>query len=71
MYEVTVNFVLRVFPQVTTNGVQATGLKCPQTPFTIEGTSVNRCEEIDRGKDNTDKGEKLTLRDTPAFGGTA
>jgi len=62
LYEVTVNFVLRVFPQVTTNGVQATGLKCPQTPFTIEGTSVNRCEEIDRGKGNTDKGEEVGVK---------
>jgi len=62
LYEATATFVLRVFPQVTANGIQATGLKCPQTPFTIEGTSVNRCEEIDRGKGNTDKGEEVGVK---------
>ncbi|MFP3287360.1 MAG: SIMPL domain-containing protein [Acidilobus sp.] len=62
MYDATATFVLRVFPQVTANGIQATGLKCPQTPFTIEGTSVNRCEEIDRGKGNTDKGEEVGVK---------
>ena len=34
-------------------------LKCPQTPFTIGGISFNRCEEIDGGKGNTDKGEEV------------
>jgi len=62
LYEATATFVLRVFPQVTANGIQATGLKCPQMPFTIEGISVNRCEEIDRGKGNTDKGEEVDVK---------
>jgi len=55
LYDATVNFVLRVFPQVTAKGIQATGLEYPQRPFTIEGTSVIRSEEIDRGKGNTEK----------------
>ncbi len=31
-------------------------------PFTIEGISFNRCEEIDGGKGNTDKGEEADVK---------
>jgi len=63
LYEVATTIVLRAFLQeVTDNGRRPTELQCPQTPFTIEGTSVNRCEEIDRGKGNTDKGEKADVK---------
>jgi hypothetical protein len=59
LYEATATVVLRAFlRKVTANGEQVAKLECPQTPFTIEGISVNRCEEIDEGKGNTDKGEK-------------
>jgi len=62
LYEATATIVLRVFPRVTANVMRAPELKCPQMPFTIEGTSINRCEEIDRGKGNTDKGEEFDVK---------
>jgi hypothetical protein len=62
LYEATATFVLRVFPQATANGIQVAELQCPQTPFTIEDISVNRCEEIDEGKGNTDKGEEADVK---------
>jgi len=62
LYDATATFVLRVFPQVTAKGIQSTGLQCPLTPFTIEGTSVNRCEEIDKGKGNTDKDKEVDVK---------
>jgi len=63
LYEATATVVLRAFLQeVTDNGRRPTELQCPQMPFTIEGTSVNRCEEIDRGKGNTDEGEKADVK---------
>jgi hypothetical protein len=62
LYEATATIVLRVFPRVTANIMRAPELKCPQTPFTIEGTSINRCEEIDEGKGNTDKGEEFDVK---------
>ncbi|MFP3319306.1 MAG: hypothetical protein RXO24_01990 [Acidilobus sp.] len=62
LYEATATVVLRAFlRKVTANGEQVAELKCPQTPFTIEGISVNRCEEIDGGKGNTDKGEEADV----------
>ena len=61
LYEATV--VLRAFlRKVTANGEQVAELKCPQTPFTIEGISFNRREEIDGGKGNTDKGEEAGVK---------
>jgi len=61
LYEATV--VLRAFlRKVTANGEQVAELTCPQTPFTIEGTSINRCEEIDGGKGNTDRGEEADVK---------
>ena len=61
LYEATV--VLRAFlRKVTANGEQVAELTCPQTPFTIEGISVNRCEEIDGGKGNTDRGEEADVK---------
>jgi len=62
LYEATATVVLRAFPRVTANGEQVAELKCPQTPFTIEGISVDRCEEIDGGKGNTDKGEEADAK---------
>jgi len=63
LYEVTAIVVLRAFlREVTANGRRPTELQCPQTPFTIEGTSVNRCEEIDGGKGNTDKGKEVDVK---------
>jgi len=63
LYEATATVVLRAFlREVTANGRRPTELQCPQMPFTIEGTSVNRCEEIDEGKGNTDKGEKADVK---------
>ena len=61
LYKATV--VLRAFlRKVTANGEQVAKLKCPQTPFTIEGISFTRCEEIDGGKGNTDKGEEADVK---------
>jgi|GEM_PF-6167849 len=61
LYEATV--VLRAFlRKVTANGEQVAELTCPQTPFTIGGISVNRCEEIDGGKGNTDRGEEADVK---------
>ena len=61
LYEATV--VLRAFlRKVTANREQVAELTCPQTPFTIEGISVNRCEEIDGGKGNTDRGEEVDVK---------
>jgi len=55
--------VLRAFlRKATANGERVAELQCPQTPFTIEGISVNRCEEIDGGKGNTDKGEEADVK---------
>jgi len=63
LYEATVTIVLRAFlRKATANGEQVAELKCPQTPFTVEGISVNRCEEIDGGKGNTDKGEEVDVK---------
>jgi len=63
LYEATATVVLRAFlRKVTANGEQVAELKCPQTPFTIEGISVNRCEKIDEGKGNTDKGEEADVK---------
>ncbi len=63
LYEVTAIVVLRAFlREVTANGRRPTELQCPQMPFTIEGTSVNRCEEIDGGKGNTDKGKEVDVK---------
>ena len=54
--------MLRAFlREVTANGERVAELECPQTPFTIGGISVNRCEEIDEGKGNTDKGEEADV----------
>ena len=63
LYEATATIVLRAFlRKVTANGEQVAELTCPQTPFTIEGISVNRCEEIDGGKGNTDRGEEADVK---------
>ncbi|MFP3319555.1 MAG: hypothetical protein RXO24_03260 [Acidilobus sp.] len=63
LYEATATVVLRAFlREVTANGRPPTELQCPQTPFTVEGTSVNRCEEIDGGKGNTDKGKEVDVK---------
>jgi len=63
LYEVTAIVVLRAFlRKVTANGERVAELTCPQTPFTIEGISVNRCEEIDGGKGNTDKGKEVDVK---------
>jgi len=63
LYEATVTIVLRAFlRKATANGERVAELKCPQTPFTVEGISVNRCEEIDGGKGNTDKGEEADVK---------
>jgi len=63
LYEATVTIVLRAFlRKATANGEQVAELKCPQTPFTVEGISVNRCEEIDGGKGNTDKGKEVDVK---------
>jgi len=63
LYEATATIVLRAFlRKVTANGEQVAELTCPQTPFTIEGISVNRCEEIDGGKGNTDRGEEVDVK---------
>jgi len=62
LYEATATVVLRAFlRKVTANGERVAELKCPQTPFTVEGISVNRCEEIDESKGNTDKGEEADV----------
>jgi len=62
LYEATATVVLRAFlRKVTANGEQVAELKCPQTPFTIEGISFTRCEEVDGGKGNTDKGEEADI----------
>jgi len=63
LYEATATVVLRAFlREVTANGRRPTELQCPQTPFTVEGISVNRCEEIDGGKGNTDKGKEVDVK---------
>jgi len=63
LYEATATVVLRAFlREVTANGERVAELKCPQTPFTVGGISVNRCEEIDGGKGNTDKGEEVDVK---------
>jgi len=63
LYEATAIVVLRAFlREVTANGRRPTELQCPQMPFKIEGTSVNRCEEIDGGKGNTDKGKEVDVK---------
>jgi hypothetical protein len=63
LYEATATVVLRAFlRKVTANGERVAELKCPQTPFTIGGISVNRCEEIDGDKGNTDKGEEADVK---------
>jgi len=63
LYEATATIVLRAFlRKVTANREQVAELTCPQTPFTIEGISVNRCEEIDGGKGNTDRGEEVDVK---------
>jgi len=71
LYEATATVVLRAFlRKVTANGERVAELKCPQTPFTIEGISFNRCEEIDGGKGNTDKDEEADVKKRAAFGDT-
>jgi len=63
LYEATATVVLRAFlREVTANGRRPTELQCPQTPFTVEGISVNRCEEIDGGKGNTDEGKEVDVK---------
>ncbi|NAZ31258.1 MAG: hypothetical protein GU352_00875 [Acidilobus sp.] len=63
LYEATATIVLRAFlRKVTANGERVAELTCPQTPFTVEGISVHRCEEIDGGKGNTDKGEEADVK---------
>jgi len=63
LYEATATVVLRAFlRKVTANGERVAELKCPQTPFTIGGISFNRCEEIDGGKGNTDRGEEADVK---------
>jgi len=63
LYGAAATIVLRAFLQeVTDNGRRPTRLQCPQTPFTIEDISVDRCEEIDEGKGGTDKGEEVDVK---------